>query len=194
MNTKAPTGMFEIVCYLGGTCGDLVVAMIDNCNATIKNGAVKIDLERQQLKKSWQFQNDQERNLYVNGMKYRYKSIPSHDTDYHLRNNQSFSAIVVKEKSTAKWAAQRFKDLHRAHVWEEMTSVNAANTVEKYAQDMLDWSSWIRQHTNRIISLEDILDGCVCEVISRIITIDPAGVNFYKQWLQAQNENSNNSN
>lgn len=188
------SGMFDIVCYLGGTCGDLVVAMIDTSNAVIENGAVKIDTERQRLKKSWQFQNDQDRNLYLELMQRQYRSIPSHDPDYHLRNSQSFIAVVVKEKSTAKWAAQRFKDLHKTHVWQEMQSVNNANSIEKYAQDMLDWSSWIKQQTIQTISVEDIISGRAHDALSSIIAIDATGVNFYNQWLQVQNEISNNRN
>jgi hypothetical protein len=188
------TGMFDIVCYLGGTCGDLVVAMIDSSGAAVENGAVKIDAERQRLKKSWQFQSDQDRNLYVESMQRQYRSIPSHDPDYHLRNNQSFVAVVVKEKSTARWAAQRFKDLHRTHVWQEMQSVNNADSIEKYAQDMLDWSSWINQYTTQTIGLEDIISGRAHDALSSIIAIDTTGINFYNQWLQVQNEISNNCN
>jgi hypothetical protein len=186
-------GMFDIVCYLGGTCGDLVVAMIDSSGAAVENGAVKIDAERQRLKKSWQFQSDQDRNLYVKLMQSQYRSIPSHDPDYHLRNNQSFVAVVVKEKSTARWAAQRFKDLHRTRVWQEMQSVNNADSIEKYAQDMLDWSSWINQYTTQTIGLEDIISGRAHDTLSSIITIDTTGINFYNQWLQVQNETSNHS-
>lgn len=186
--------MFEIICYLGGTCGDLVVAMIDGRNATIKNGSVSTDPDRQQLKKSWKFSNDQDRNLYVDRIKQHYKSIPSHDPDYHIRNNQPFVAITVDTKSTALWASKRFKELHRTQVWKEMTAANNAGTIEKYAQDMLDWSSWIKEQTKRTIRLEDILDGRADKQISSIITIESAGVDFYKHWLQAQNENSNNSN
>ena len=185
--------MFDIVCYLGGTCGDLVVAMIDSSGAAVENGAVKIDAERQRLKKSWQFQSDQDRNLYVKLMQSQYRSIPSHDPDYHLRNNQSFVAVVVKEKSTARWAAQRFKDLHRTRVWQEMQSVNNADSIEKYAQDMLDWSSWINQYTTQTIGLEDIISGRAHDTLSSIITIDTTGINFYNQWLQVQNETSNHS-
>lgn len=185
--------MFDIVCYLGGTGGDLIVAMIDSTGVTIENSTVQISRERQGLKKSWQFQNDNDRNLYVEQMRTQYKSIPSHDPEYHLRNKQSFIAVVVNRKSTAEWAANRFKNLHRPHVWQEMQSVNNADSIEKYTQDILDWSSWIKQHTEKTISLEDILNGCACEALSSIITIESAGVNLYNQWLQVQNEISNHS-
>ena len=101
---------------------------------------------------------------------------------------------MLFRSSTALWASQRFRDLHRPQVWEQMVSVNNADTIEKYAQDILDWSSWIKQETDRVIYLEDILDGCNREVLSSIITIEPAGVDFYKHWLESQYENSNNSN
>jgi hypothetical protein len=187
--------MFNIICYLGGTCGDLVTAVIDNAGCYIQGGAIALDHKRQLLKKSWQFSNDNARDEYVEQISQVYKSIPSHDVEYHLRSNHSFVAIVVNNKSTATWASSRFKSLHKAHVWEEMKSINQADTVEKYAQDMLDWSSWIKQNTTKTISLEDILNGCLEQRISSIINQAPIDINLYQQWQQQINyETSNNSN
>lgn len=186
--------MFDIVCYLGGTAGDLVTAMIDPGHAVLSNGAVMMNHERLRLKKSWQFATDHDRNCYVDAMKQHYKSIPSHDADYHIRANQPFIAMVVSDRPTAKWAAQRFKNLHSAQVWQRMQNVNNAETVDSYAQDMLDWSSWIKSYTNRTVNLEDVLDGRACEAVSAIISIDPVGETLYQQWLNFQNENSNNNN
>lgn len=187
--------MSDIICYLGGTCGDLVTAVIDNTGCYIQGEAIALDHNRQLLKKSWQFSNDNARDTYLEQISKVYKSIPSHDVEYHLRSNHSFIAIVVNNKSTATWASSRFKRLHKAHVWEEMKSINQADTVEKYAQDMLDWSSWIKQNTTKTISLEDILNGCLEQRISSIINQAPADINLYQQWQQQINyETSNNCN
>lgn len=187
--------MSEIICYLGGTCGDLVTASIDTTGCSMRHGAIVLAQDRQLLKKSWQFSNDAERDKYLARMAKVYKSVPSHDVDYHLRSGHSFIAIIVKNKSTANWASQRFKSLHKTHVWEEMKSVNQTDTVEKYAQDILDWSSWINQITTRTILLEDILNGCLEQKISSIINRALIDVNLYRQWLQKINyETSNNYN
>ena len=187
-------GMFNIVCYLGGTAGDLVTAMIDSSQTSIQKSTVKLDVARQRLKKSWQFSNDQDRHLYVEAMQIQYRSIPSHDVEYHLRAGHSFLAVVVNTMNAAKWAATRFRHLHRAEVWQQMQSVNNADSIEKYTQDILDWSSLIKQHTARTISLEDILNGCAGQVLSSIIDIDTTGLNLYHQWLPLQNEISNHCN
>jgi hypothetical protein len=186
--------MFNIVCYLGGTAGDLVVAMSDLRGSSLNQGRVLLDAERQKLKKSWQFDTDVDRIAYINSVKSQYNSVPSHDPEFHLRNDHSFIAIVVNHKSTAMWASTRFKNLHRPEVWNEMVAVNQTNTIEKYAQSMLDWSSWIRQQTNQVIELEDIIDGRISGAISNIISVDSPGIEFYNRWLAAQNENSNNCN
>ena len=186
--------MFKIVCYLGGTCGDLVVSMLDSRNSSIKSGAVTSDPQRQRLKKSWQFENDEQRDIYLSQIQVQYKSIPSHDADYHTRNHQSFIAIAVANRSTAIWASNRFKALHCSQVWEQMVATNGANSIEKYAQDMLDWGTWIQSYTNRIIKLEDILEGRADTKISSIIETQDIDVNFYNQWLQIQNENIHNYN
>lgn len=186
--------MFEIVCYLGGTCGDLVVSMLDSRTSSIKSGAVTSDVQRQRLKKSWQFENDEQRDIYLSQIRVQYKSIPSHDADYHIRNHHSFIAIVVANRSTAIWASNRFKALHSSQVWEQMVATNGANSIEKYAQDMLDWGTWIQSYTNRIIKLEDILEGRADTKISSIIETQDIDVNFYNQWLQIQNENIHNYN
>jgi hypothetical protein len=45
------------VCYCGGTCGDLISALIDNSDAYLHNNTVKHASLRERLKKPHQFQN-----------------------------------------------------------------------------------------------------------------------------------------
>lgn len=183
--------MFDIVCYLGGTCGDLVVAMLDSKDCNLNHDAVVCNPERQRLKKSWQFATDLERNQYLSTIQQHYRSIPSHDTEYHLRNSHQFIAVVVQQMTTALWASQRFRKLHSDKVWQQMVEVNQANTVEKYAQDILDWSSWIQSRCERVIALEDILGGRAESRLYSIINNTTIDNDFYHQWLKAQNETGN---
>ena len=49
----------SIVVYMGGTCGDLLTAMLDCTDAEVCNvGKVDLPKQRQQLKKSYIFEND----------------------------------------------------------------------------------------------------------------------------------------
>lgn len=185
--------MFNIVCYLGGTGGDIVVATIDSTGCSLNQNSVVYDSQRQHLKKSWQFSNDAGKLQYLNHIKQSYRSIPSHDTNFHINHGHDFIAVVVANQSTALWASNRFKNLHRPEVWKEMSSINQADTVEKYAHDILDWSTWIQSYTNKIIFLEDILDGCIEQKLCSIIHTDNIDSKFYHQWLQVQNETSNHT-
>jgi hypothetical protein len=175
--------MIEIVCYTGGACGDLVTALIDSKGAYFRNKAVMFEQERLRFKKPHTFVDDNERDQCLAEMTLKYKSVPSHDLQYHLRQKHNFIGITVSDWNTALWAAKRFKELHRPHVWEEMTAASGADSVEKYAQLMIDFSNMIVQHTDRIITLESIRAGTVLQ--NPILQLPSK--NFYKNWLDLQN-------
>lgn len=175
--------MIEIICYAGGTCGDLITALIDSKGAYFRNKAVMFEQERLRFKKPHTFVDDMERDQYLAEMTLKYKSVPSHDLQYHLRREHNFIGITVSDWNTALWAAKRFKELHRPHVWEEMTAASGADSIEKYAQLIIDFSNMIVQHTDRIITLESIQSGTVLQ--NPILQITRK--NFYKNWSDLQN-------
>ena len=76
--------MIEIICYAGGTCGDLITALIDSKGAYFRNKAVMFEQERLRFKKPHTFVDDKERDQYLAEMTLKYKSVPSHDLQYHL--------------------------------------------------------------------------------------------------------------
>lgn len=176
----------NIICYTGGTCGDMLAAVIDNCNVELTNTRMSLSKDRQRLKKPHSFKDDLEKNQYVNDMGLLYNSIPSHDLDYHIRCQHNFISITVKEFDVALWAATRFKQMHQPHVWEEMQRVCGADTIEMYAQRMIDFSNLVSQHTKKTIKLERILTGHAIEDLSQWIstTLDN---NLYQTWLTSQN-------
>ena len=116
-------------------------------------------------------------------MAIKYQSVPSHDIQYHVKCKHNFIGITVQDLNVAKWAAERFKELHRPHVWAEMTSVCGVTTIEDYAQTMIDFSNIVTQHTDRIITLESIKNGTVLQNS----TLKNASKNFYQNWLDLQN-------
>lgn len=160
-----------IVCFAGGTAGDIVTQILDPRELTA---------ERQKLKKPHLFSNDHEKDLFVKATDYN--SIPSHDYDYHARNTHTVLGIVCREMSDAVWAADRFKKLHRPHVWKEMTSFCGADTVEAYARAILDFGSMLSTYTDNLLYLDDIVNGGAVDILQQLGYLTP-GQDKYKEWL-----------
>lgn len=182
----------EIVCYNGGACGDLIVSLIDatDVDLDIANGKIVLSSERIRFKKPHSFANDDEKDKYLDFISNKFMSIPSHDLKYHLDRSHDILGITVDDYKIALWAAIRFKNLHRPHVWQEMSKFCNGDSIEKYAQIMIDFSKVLRLNTNKIIRLEDIVSGQLISklesVINKEISIDLA--NIYINWLSSVNK------
>jgi hypothetical protein len=172
----------KIICYTGGTCGDVITALFDSAGTSYQGSTVMIAPDRSRLKKPHEFANDDSKDQYLINMAAKYQSIPSHDLDYHVRRQHEFIGITVQDWNVALWAAQRFKDLHRPHVWAEMTSACGANSVEDYAQMMLDFSNLVATHTSKIITLESIRAGLALQNP----ILENTNKDFYNNWLELQ--------
>lgn len=177
--------MIKIICYTGGTCGDLITALIDSKNTKFNNTTVLHDQERTKLKKPHLFNNDSEKDQYIDHISKQYLSIPSHDLNYHINRQHNFIGITVQNHKIAKWAANRFKRLHRPHVWEEMCRACGAKTLDDYAQILIDYTSLVTKHTDKLIKLEDIVDGQAINSLA-YLGIDNCSKNLYKNWLALQ--------
>jgi hypothetical protein len=173
----------NIVVYTGGTCGDLVGAIIDPQCASIQGATMFLDPLQQRLKKPHNFSNDEEKDNYINDIKF--KSIVSHDIEYHKRKNHRFISVIVDDFSLAMWAASRFKNLHRHHVWEEMQQVGKVNTVEGYAQLLIDYSNMAKLFATYTINLSDITSGQAIKKLTEIVEITNISTALYEQWLSA---------
>lgn len=179
--------MTNIVCYTGGTCGDLISALIDPSGAIINpNGSVTHLSERTKLKKPHLFANDCEKDLYVESV--TYQSISSHDTEYHIRKQHRFITISVRDFDTALWASNRFKTMHRDAVWEEMQAKCGAGSIEEYARSMINHTNMVVDTGVSAVNLESILSGDACNELEAIICrpLESAAVDFYKNWLLLQ--------
>lgn len=183
------TSDLKIVCYAGGTCGDLITGMIDCRDVTYRDSVLVHNDFRQRLKKPNTFANNEEKDKYVTEVLIHYNSIPSHDLNYHIERKHPFISITVNDFDTASWAANRFKQLHRPHVWKEMQQACGANTVKDYAQILIDYSNLVKMHTNQLITLESIIQGHAVEQIENILkqNLDNAEKDLYNNWLQKQN-------
>ena len=178
--------MTNIICYTGGACGDLVCGLIDSTNVKFDwfNKFVVLPQERSRFKKPHMFVSIEEKDQYLNSIKTVYQSIPSHDLEYHRTRQHPFVGITVNDHDVAMWAATRFKHLHRPHVWEEMSKYSGADTVEKYAQLMIDFSNLIVECTDKIIQLEHIVSGRAVSALNHLdIYPDKRSQNIYEKWL-----------
>jgi hypothetical protein len=178
--------MTHIVCYTGGTCGDLVTALIDLTGAQLKGSTVQHIPERARLKKPHLWSSDDEKDQYLASV--TYNSISSHDLDYHRSRSHRFITVIIEEFDSAIWAAGRFRDCHRPAVWQEMMEFCGATCVEEYAEIMMHYSRMVVNHTADVLTLEDILQGRVISELQRIIghTISSDALTFYQHWLKAQ--------
>ena len=182
------TNDLKIVCYTGGTCGDLITAMIDDRDSTFYFKAVMHNQQRQRLKKPLTFANDEEKDVYLQQISEQYNSIPSHDLDYHVKRKHDFISITVEDPKVALWAARRFKHLHRPHVWQEMQQACGAVTVKDYAEILIQYSNMVKQHTDKVIPLESIYKGRAIEKLESVLSIqiDRPRQNLYRNWLDLQ--------
>ena len=165
-----------IVCFVGGTAGDIVTQILD---------PRELSPERQRLKKPHLFSNDDEKALFLKTTSY--DSIPSHDYDYHSRNNQPILGIVCREMSNALWAASRFKKMHRPQVWKEMTEFCGTDSVEGYAQMIIDFGSMLAKYTNNMLYLDDIIKGNAVDRLADLGYKTP-GEHIYREWVNKQND------
>ena len=174
-----------IVCYTGGTCGDLICSLLDPTGMLDDGIRLVIDARRSRFKKPHTFNSIEEKDQYLSSMS-GHGSIPSHDLEYHRLKQHRFIGIRVQDKQTALWAATRFKSLHRLHVWEEMSRACGAKTVEEYAQMLIDFGNYIAENTDKIINLEDIVSGQAIEKLESMVgqPLDFSAKTIYTKWLE----------
>jgi len=176
------------VVYMGGTCGDLVTSVIDNQTNTLNTSKMNMQVIRSLLKKPHIFRDNEEKIQYINEVTTLYKSLPSHDVEFHKEQKHDFLGIAVETEELALWAAIRFKKLHRELVWEQICKWHNINKVEDYATMLLNYSSGvIRPATNKIITLEEIVNGKLIESLHNY-GINETDESLYKNWLKAQDK------
>lgn len=163
-----------IVCFVGGTVGDTVSQIIDPSELT---------LHRQKLKKPHLFASDQEKNIFLDTIEF--KSVPSHDFEYHCKYNHHILGIVCRQPTDALWAAYRFKNLHRPHVWKEMTAFCGADSVEAYSQVILDFGKMVANYTANVLYLDEIINGHAVKKLNAL-GYETLGQHEYANWLVQQ--------
>jgi hypothetical protein len=170
-----------IICYTGGTAGDIISRIIDPS---------ELSLDRQRLKKPHLFSSVEEKDQYI--VNSTWNSLPSHDFEYHRLKQHRILGIQCRDMQSAMWAAQRFKEIHRPHVWEEMSRACGANTIEQYAQMIIDFGNMIASYTSDVLYLDRIIAGNAIEDLG-LLGLPVPGAELYNKWLEA-NEKMHNTN
>lgn len=178
----------NIVCYTGGTCGDLISALLDTQGAVLNadTGTVMMPDYRIRLKKPHLFDTVESKNQYLQSVPSD-TCVSSHDLNYHVQQHHNFISITVQDEQIALWAARRFRQLHRPHVWQEMQQRCGATTVEQYAQTLIDYSSMVANLTDKIVTLESIVAGHAAKIENSVgIKLSNNAKTFYQNWLRSQ--------
>ena len=127
----------DIVLYMGGCCGDIITGLIDTKGVSITSDArCAVLKERARLKRGFEFENDAERDTYIQASSLHWKSLPSHDTEYHIRKQhdndmiideyQTFKGSVAAKRASAK---EKVKGHQEARSKIYRTSNNALDNV-----------------------------------------------------------------
>ena len=176
-----------IVLYSGGSCGDIVTGIIDPTDATIhpKKNKTKLSTFRSKLKDPQKFKNDASKDAFLKKAFKIYKSIPSHDLPYHIKNNHTFVGIKIKKFSNALWAAERFKNLHDNDIWEEMCKLCGAKSIKDYAQIIFNFGKHLHKLTKYIVSVEEIISGNADSILEEMLQIklSKKSLGLYRSWL-----------
>jgi hypothetical protein len=170
-----------IVCYTGGTAGDIISKIVDPS---------ELSPDRQKLKKPHLFQSVEEKDQYI--IDSIWTSLPSHDFEYHRLRQHKILGIQCREMQSALWAANRFKEIHRPHVWKEMCRACGANTIEQYAQMIIDFGNMIANYTSDVLYLDRIIAGDAIEDLE-LLGLPVPGAELYNEWLNS-NEKMHNTN
>lgn len=176
----------NIVCYMGGACGDIVVGMLAPAGAAIgPRNTVIIPENRRKLKVPHKFETDDDKDCYLKQL--YHTTISSHDFEYHAKNNHDILYVSIQNLDHAVWAATRFKKLHFEHAWQEMTDKCGAETIEQYAQMYIDHAGMVKNYpTAKIIAIEDIISGNAVQRLTELgYKVSADGQQLYQQWLEA---------
>jgi hypothetical protein len=169
---------------MGGTCGDLVTAVIDSTDSKLDGSKIYTMLSRSKLKSDLFLNSEIEQLNYIKEMESKYLSIPSHKIDLHVKYKHPFITIFTENYDLALWCANRYKNLNRPDVWENMNKFNNL-TVESHAQTTIDSCRYLASHTDKIIALEDMLSGNLLSKLSKYVKT-PLNEKLYEEWLSRQ--------
>jgi hypothetical protein len=178
MNTNYPL----IVLYMGGTCGDLLVSVIDNTHSRIDNTRILATLEKNQFKRVNELGDDANKHAKLLDLGRKFKAVPSHDADYHIKFNHKYIAIEVDSIVDAMWAARRFVNLHLAFDWAIDMQRGGEATIKAYADQIMAYTHIVTPSAFLSVNLRDIRGGKLIDILQPHFR-HPLDSGIYTQWL-----------
>jgi hypothetical protein len=171
----------DIICYTGGMCGDIVNSVIDPSHSVLAGPRIYTNINRSKLKSNLFITTETEQLEYIKKMESIYLSIPSHKIDLHIKHKHPYITIFTENYDLALWCATRFKNLHPSDVWSKL----GQSSVESYANTIIESCKHAASHTDKIITLEDILSGNLLSSLSKHVHT-PLNEKLYEKWLSRQ--------
>lgn len=168
-----------LVVFAGGTCGDIVCELIDKGTMPIFE-----DKYRSKLKHLDQFKDDAEKLKFMKEAENKFKSIPSHDLDFHIEHQHNFIGITATDSQDRLWASERFKRKNQPESWQVMTAISGADSIESYAEVIDQMTQRIQITKQPTIDLKDIRKGQLIERLNALnIQLISGAKDHYQQWL-----------
>jgi len=169
-----------LIVFAGGTCGDIVCELIDRGTMPVFE-----DGYRSKLKHIDRFNSDLEKMEYIKEAEKKFKSIPSHDLDFHIKNQHNFIGITVMNHKDRLWASERFKIINQPESWEVMAKSSGADTIESYAEVIDQMTKRIKITKNPTIDLHNIRNGTLIDQMQALnIDLISSAKEHYQNWLK----------
>ena len=176
-----------IVCFAGGTSGDIVVAVMDpkNCKHDPEKARIKIPKDRAEMKMFWTFQGVEQKNNFIRKTFENYDTIPSHDVNFHISQGaENVLGITCFDKDLRDRSAKRFKAIHTDQDWDSLLKVTKTETVDQYSDDILSISKKLNDNFPTI-DLSSIINGTLIEKLGALgYQIPDVGISLYDRWIK----------
>lgn len=168
-----------IVNFAGGIAGDLVAAVIDSkdCYVT-ENGKTQLPFIRKTMKQR-RLNTVEEKDSFIYEISKKYKSIPSHECQYHKLKNHNTIGIGIKNQNLYKIAAERFVSLNEPNLINKLFGIN---TIDEFVPILIDITKQNVEASKHVIYFDDILSGKLLENLQFIDS--ELDAEFYQKWLK----------
>lgn len=165
----------NIIVYPPGAGGNLVSAVIDN--RYYYYDGVHFHTFRKKLRtlEDTEKMTDDDRDTYLSTISEKYLSIPSHSIDYHINRKHDFILIAPDTDIEINWCIERFTKIH----------ANLKHLVEDSLDGYKVFVEKGKQHTNKIITVEEIYSGKLLDRLKEYVTT-PINEQLYHIWLESE--------
>lgn len=172
----------DIVAYTGGSCGEMVTAVIDPTGYHFNGRYLELlKYDRSKLKnREWDFSlSNIDRDNAINELALKYRSLPSHKLDYHAFRKHDVIFIDATQPGMEEWVFNRINDIHSG---KHKQWLNLEKDKESYINNFYPSQQFLLPIAKRIIKLRDILEGKLIDVLKTYVAT-PLNEALYYTWL-----------